>query len=216
MPARARSRPTAKKSRKVANVSIARLVKTMGQPSGTARYAAGSALVARAQASPAQVYHCFDEIADLLHSESNIIVWCALRAIGALAPADVDGKIDTLLDSYLAFIRCGKLITAANAIVGAGLIAQAQPALQVRIVAALLEIEKLDFGTPECRNVAIGHALDAFARLPEEVRDPPAVAAFIERQQSNTRSAVARRAARLMSHPATRQSPRNRENAASK
>lgn len=194
MAAVTRSRP----HRQLRTIPVSRLLKTMAQPSGTERYTAGSALVAKATADPNRVYTHFDDIAALLRSESNIIKWCAIRAIAALAGADVDDKTSFLLDEYLAFIRCSKLVTAANAIAGAGRIAEAQPKLRARILDSLLQVEQLDFGTPECRNVAIGHALDALARLPAEVLRRRAIAQFVKRQQVNPRPSVARRAERLI------------------
>jgi hypothetical protein len=58
-------------------------------------------------------------------------------------------------------------------------------------------VRQATYETPQCRNVAIGHALDALRRLWAQVRARPDVAAFVRDQVSNTRPAVARRAREL-------------------
>lgn len=176
---------------------IPAVVQTMAAPSGTARFAAGKALAATAAKDAARVYPHFEAIAALLHSDSKIVRWNAMQIIAALASADVDHKIDALLDEYLAFIAGDNLISAANAIGGAGHIVQARPDLLDRILPALLAVERATYETPECRNVACGHALTALEDFGPAVCARPEAAAFIRRQQSNTRPAVARRAERL-------------------
>lgn len=172
-------------------------VKRMAAPSGTARFAAGKALSVTAERDPCRVYPHFDRIASLLDGESKVVRWNALQIIAALAPADSDRKLDAILDKYLAFIRCGNLISAANAIRGAGRIALARLELADRIIPALLSVEAENYETAECRNVAIGHALAALEELGSAVCRRPAVAKFIRRQMANPRTAVARCAKRL-------------------
>ncbi|MEP0845347.1 MAG: hypothetical protein HRF50_00840 [Phycisphaerae bacterium] len=163
----------------------------MAAPSGTARFAAGKALSVTAEKNPARVYPFFDAIAARLSSDSKVVCWNAMRILAALAGVDSQRKVDALLDRYLAFIRGGNLISAANAIRGAGRIALARPDLLNRIVPAILEVERASFETPECRNVAIGQALQALRPLGASVHSRADVAGFIRRQKSNPRTAVA-------------------------
>lgn len=163
----------------------------MAAPSGTARFAAGKALYVTAEKDPARVYPYFDAIAALLRSDSKVVCWNAMRILAALAAVDTEHKLDTLLDGYLAFIRGGKLISAANAIRGAGRIALARPDLLDRIIPAIFGVERAEYETPECRNVAIGQALQAIRPLGASVRSRADVAAFICRQKFNSRTAVA-------------------------
>jgi len=191
------SHPKAKKRpppRALPPARVAAAVATMSAPSGTARFAAGKALCITAAKDPARVYPHFDAFASLLNSDSKVVRWNALQIIAALTPADSARKIDTLLDTYLAFIAGGNLISAANAIGGAGRIAVSRPDLLDRIIPALLATERATYETDECRNVALGHVLKVVADLGPAVCNRPEVAAFIRRQQTNPRAAVARRA----------------------
>lgn len=86
------------------------------------------------------------------------------------------------------------MITGANAIKGAAEIADARPELIDKIVPAILSVTRARYDTRECRNVAIGHVLDALQRLWPRVKDRADVVTFVRRQQSNSRPAAARRA----------------------
>jgi hypothetical protein len=55
-------------------------------------------------------------------------------------------------------------------------------------------VERADYPTPECRNVAIGHALNAFAGLPRT----RAIREFARRHLANPRPATAAKAAKLL------------------
>jgi hypothetical protein len=169
----------------------------MAAPSGTARFAAGKALCVTAEKDPGRVYPHFAAIAALLASDSKIVRWNSIRALAALAPVDSDRKLEAVLDAYLAFIRGSNLVSAANALRGAGKIAISRPDLLDRVLPPILGVEGATYETPECRNVAIGQALEALRELWRSVRRRPAVAQFVRRQRSNPRAAVARRAARL-------------------
>jgi hypothetical protein len=70
-------------------------------------------------------------------------------------------------------------------------IALAKPDLADRIVDETMKVEKGRYKTAECRNVALGHALDALGRL------------FVKRQLRNPRNATRKRAERLVKRALT-------------
>ncbi len=191
-------RPRPPAPRVLAPARVPAAVQELAAPSGSARFAAGKALSVTAAKNPGRVYPHFDAIAAGLASDSQIVRWNALRIIAALASADSQRKIDALLDTYLAFIRGGNLISAANAIQGAGCIAYSRPDLLRRILPVLLAVESATYETPECRNVAIGQTLAALEKLGPSVCRRRKVLAFVRRQQTNPRTPVARFAMRLL------------------
>jgi hypothetical protein len=193
---------SAKPSRSARTLSpaqIANAVKRLSAPTGTDRFAAGKSLIATAEKYPIRVYPHVDALAALLGTESKIVRWNVLRILATLARVDASNKIAGILDDYLAFIRGGNMISVANAIVGAGQIARIRPDLLPRILPAILQVETAAYETPECRNVAIAHALDALQALWPVVGQDAAVRAFVERQMANPRPAAARRARALLS-----------------
>lgn len=191
---------TAKRTavRMLSHAQVPAAVERLAAPSGTARFAAGKALAVTAAKAPERVYPHWDTVAGLLTSDSKVVRWNALQIIASLACADTQHKLDALLETYLGFIRGGNLISAANAIQGAGRIARARPDLVDRIVAAILGVEDAAYETPECRNVALGHALGVLDELGPSVCRRSDVAAFIRRQATNSRAAVARCAERMV------------------
>ena len=186
--------------RVLSRTQVPAAVRTMAEPKGTARFAAGKALVVTAEKAPERVYPHFDAVAAMLGGECKIVRWNAMQVLARLAPVDKDGKIEGVLAAYLAFIRGGNLISAANAIQGLARITLARPDLSARTLPGILSVGNETYETPECRNVAIGHALNALAELWPLVGSRPEVVAFVRKQQGNMRAAVARKAKRMGAH----------------
>ncbi|MCO6436302.1 MAG: hypothetical protein J5J06_04360 [Phycisphaerae bacterium] len=176
---------------------VAGAVETMSAPAGTARFAAGKGLCITAEKDPIRVYPHFEVIASLLESDSKIVRWNAMRILAELAPVDQRRKLDKCLSFYLAFVRCGNLISAANAVGCLGKIVCNRPDLLERVLPAFLEVERLDYETPECRNVALGQVLDALVLFGPDVLARPDVSGFVRRLTSNSRAAVARKARKI-------------------
>jgi len=148
---------------------------------------------------PGAVYPHFDMFAALLSSGNKVLRWNAILTIAHLASVDADGQIDGLLDEYLRPIRGPVMITAANTIKGAAIIARAKPHLAPKIAGALMRLERAKYATPECRDVAIGHVLDALPKIVSR----PAARTFAAKHVNNPRPATAKKAARLSASSAS-------------
>lgn len=195
-----RARKSSKKPpvRPLTPAQLSRVVSVIGEPSGTARFGAGKALIVTAEKFPERVYPHFDAIAPLLRSESKIMRWTGMLALAPLAEVDADRKIDTVLDTYVSFIHGGNLISAANAVKCLARIARYRPDLLERVLAVILEVENATYETPECRRVAIGQTLKVLEEMGEEVLRRPDVSAFVHRQRDCPRAAVAKLANQLL------------------
>lgn len=147
---------------------------------------------------PHILYPSFEKFLPLLGSDNNILKWGAIIVIGNLATVDTEGKIEATLEQYLKPISGPVMITAANVIQGAGKIAVAKPHLVGKIASAVLQVEKARYKTPECRNVAIGHAIESFGRFYQHLVKPALVLAFIQRQVDNSRQPVRLKAAKFL------------------
>jgi hypothetical protein len=167
----------------------------LSSPTARMKYAAMKELRLLSERAPQSLYADFDFFRHLLRSDKSVFRWNAIRILGNLAPVDHDRRIDGVLDDYLAPIRGPHLIDAANTIAGAAAIALARPDLAGRIASAILKVERAEYATPECRNVAIGHVLKALARIRGVVADPRPIDRFARRQQDNPRAAVRRASA---------------------
>jgi hypothetical protein len=73
------------------------------------------------------------------------------------------------------------MIGAANVMSAAAQIACAKPHLSDRIAREMLKVSRAAYARPECRNVAIGHALRAFDRFFPLLQNQRPVLAFARR-----------------------------------
>jgi hypothetical protein len=90
------------------------------------------------------------------------------------------------------------MISAANALRGSALIGVAKPHLVKRIVQRIMCVERANYATPECRNVAIGHALSALGVLADLLPDQRAARLFAARQLGNPRAATSAKARKFL------------------
>jgi hypothetical protein len=162
------------------------------------RFASAKALCQASDSQPAKVYSHFDEVVRLLRQPNHILQWNAMRILAGLATVDRDGRIDEILEEYLAPAAGPSMIGAAEAVAGGAAIASAKPHLAALIANRILQVESAHYTTEECRNVVIGHALRACERLAPLLEDTSQVRGFAERQVENPRQATRRKAERLI------------------
>jgi hypothetical protein len=159
-------------------------------PSASAKFAAAKLLQILSEESPATLYPCFDSLVALLVNGNSIVRWNGILALGNLGGADTDNKLDRILEQYLAPIAGPQMIDAANTIRGATAIALAKPYLADRIARAIRTVERAHYDKPECRNVALGHAILALQKIFVILHDQRAAELFVRRQRRNPRNAT--------------------------
>jgi len=147
---------------------------------------------------PELLYPHFDFFTALLEQENQILRWNAILTLANLARVDTQSRIERVLDRYLEPIHGPNLITAANTIRGAALIGLAIPALVPRIAPAIMSVENAVYASPECRNVAVGHAVEALAVLAPKAADARPIRLFAARQLGNPRPATSAKARRFL------------------
>ena len=162
------------------------------------KYAAAKALRKISEERPQTIYPYFDDLLRLFENENTFLRWGATLTLGNLAAVDRDGRFEKVLDRFLAPIMGREMIGAANVIIAASQIAAAQPHLAARIASEILKVEQAVYKTPECRNIAIGHAIRALDRFTAVLPDCAPVLAFVTRQLSNPRQATRRKAERFL------------------
>ena len=170
------------------------------------KFGALKALRLLSEREPELIYPHFDFFVGLLRSENSILRWNAMLILGDLAQVDHGGRMERIIDNYLEPISGPHLIDAANTMRGAAVIAKAKPHLADKIARAILKVERATFDTPECRNVAIGHAISCLDRLVPMISDARAVQLFVTRQLDNGRPATRRKAERFLRKGSLRQS----------
>jgi hypothetical protein len=171
-----------------------------GVGSDTARVTFGASKVLRilSEQAPELLYPHFDFFVRLLEHENSVLKWNAALVLANLAAVDREGKLDQIMDAYLAPISGPNLIDAANVIRGAGAIARAKPQLANTISRRILQVERASYATRECRNVAIGHAIRALEQCFAAINDKRTVQLFVTRQMKNSRAATRRKAKQFL------------------
>jgi hypothetical protein len=170
----------------------------LGSEEAPIKYGCAKVVRLISEREPAVLYPRMEFLVELLDSGNQILKWGAIIAIGNLAAVDSKRKIAKILDRYLEPIPGPELITASNVINGAAEIAMAKPRLTDRIVDSILKVERARYATPECRNVAIGHAIVALGRLFDRATRKDRIVRFIGKQTKNSRNATRKKAERFM------------------
>ncbi len=167
-----------------------------GLSSETARTKFGCAKAVRllSETHPELLYPKFDFFVRLLDHPNKILQWEATLVLSQLAGVDAGNKFQTIFEKYFGPIGGPVMITAANVIRGAARIARAKPQWADRIAAELLKVAKARYQTPECRNVAIGHAVLALGEFVDLLANPAPVVRFVKRQLKNSRPATRNKA----------------------
>jgi len=170
------------------------IIDGLGADKACVRYGCAKVLRIVSDEAPELLYPRIDYFIDLLDSDNSILKWEGIYVIANLSAVDTEDRIEAIFDRYFAPIPGPALITAANVIAGAAKIASAKPHLADRIVRELLKVEKAQYKTTECRNVALGHAIKAFDQFFDQIKDNKPVTALVQRQLENTRNATRKKA----------------------
>ncbi len=170
------------------------LIEGLSSTKAEVKFGSAKKLWLLSEEKPEELYPKFEFFLGLLDGGNKILRWNAARILACLAPVDRAGKLDAALDKYLSPIPGPEMIAAATAIGYGSRIALAKPHLAERIARAILEVQNARYKTEECRNVAIGHAIESLDRFFGLIADQNAVLAFVSAQRSNTRSAVRKKA----------------------
>lgn len=162
------------------------------------KYGCAKAIRIISEQRPDLLYPHFDFFVGRLDHENKIFQWDAAFVLSQLARADEADKFAAVFDRYFSPIPGPVMITAANVIQGGARIAQAKPILADRIAAEVLKVARARYQTPECRNVAIGHAILALGSIMPLLRNPALAVEFIRKQTRNPRPATRKKAEQFL------------------
>ncbi|UCH43089.1 MAG: hypothetical protein JSW16_00705 [Dehalococcoidales bacterium] len=162
------------------------------------KYGCDKVLRRISERKPEILYPEIDLFIKLINSESTFLKWGAIHILANLAAVDSDGKIEQTFDKYFSPVTGPVLITAANIIKGAAVIALAKPDLTKRITAELLKVESARYQTAECNNIALGHTIRSFDRFYLQIKNKEPVNGLVSRHLENTRNATRKAAERFV------------------
>ena len=174
------------------------ITKGLQAPKPRVKYGCAKALRLISEQRPDVLYPHFGFFAGLLDHENKILQWDAAFVLSQLARVDARDQFAAILEKYLSPIPGPVMISAANAIQGGARVARARPELADRIAAEILKVTRARYQTPECRNVAIGHAIAALGDMLPLLSDPAPAVRFVRKQARNPRPATRKKAERFL------------------
>ncbi|HEY41220.1 MAG TPA: hypothetical protein G4O18_05105 [Dehalococcoidia bacterium] len=177
---------------------IPEIIEGLGARKARTKYGCAKVLRLLSEKKPETLYPWFDLFTDMLESENSFLKWDAIHILGNLAAVDTENRFEKAYDKYFAPIPGPVLITAANVIGGAAKIALAKPALTEKVTKEILKVEKARYQTDECRNVALGQAIESFDLFFDQIEDKRPVVALVRRQLDNTRNSTRKKAQKFL------------------
>ena len=179
------------------------LIEGVTAPKGTLRYGFEKVLRLISEERPDLLSPYFDFFVELLGNKNSFLKWGAILTIANLTAVDSDKQFDEIFQKYYSLITGPVMVSAANVIGGSVKIALNRPELTERISREILKVEKANYikqslPSPECRNVAIGHAIDTFDHIYDAINHKGPVIAFVTRQLKNSRNSVVKKAKKFI------------------
>ena len=182
---------------------IGQLIEGVTAPKGSIRFGYEKVLRLISEQCPELVYPYFNVFQKLSTCDNSFLKWGAIITIANLASADSGNKFEAIFEKYYAPITGPVMVSAANIIGGSAKIVSAKPYLTEKIAKEILKVENAEFElhgepSPECRNVALGHAIDTFDQFFDQIEDKSAIVEFVKRQLKNTRKQVVKKAEKFL------------------
>jgi hypothetical protein len=183
--------------------SIAQLIDGVTAPKGSIRFGYEKVLRFISEQRPELLYPYFDVFKKMSGCDNSFLKWGAIMTIANLVAADSENKFDAIFEEYYTPVTGHVMVTAANIIGSSVKIVSAKPYLTEKIVKEILKVERANYElhgqpSPECRNVAIGHAIDVFDQLFDKIDDKKTILKFVQRQLKNTRKQVVKKAEKFL------------------
>lgn len=167
------------------------------KPAST-KYGCSKLLRIISREKPQLLYPHFDFFVRRLDIDNTFLRCDAILTLANLAAADPANKFEAIFDRYFAPINGPTLIIAANIIGSVATIVSARPELTERVVGQLLKVENARYQTDECRNIALGQAIEAFDKFYGQIGDKERVLTLARKQLANTRKSTAKKAAQFL------------------
>jgi hypothetical protein len=162
------------------------------------KYGCNNTLLIISEKAPELLYPHFEIFKAYLSSENKFIKWTAILIIANLTRCDNTNNFDAIFNSYFSEITGPVMITAANIIKGAAVIAKAKPYRTEGIIHELFKIKDARYQTNECLNIVIGHTITSFDKFFEQISNKREVLDFVKDFINNSRTQTRNKAEKFI------------------
>jgi hypothetical protein len=174
------------------------LVSGLNETDARIKYSCNNTLLILSKNKPEIIYPYFDVFNNYLKSENKFIKWSAILIIANLTMYDNKKKFDKIFNSYFSEIKGPVMITAANIIKGAAVIAKAKPYLTEKITKELFKVKNAKYQTGECLNIVIGYTISSFDKFFKQIKDQDEVLDFVRSSINNRRKPTRNKAEKFI------------------
>jgi len=174
------------------------LISGIKEDNARIKYGCTNTLIIISEKTPELVYPHFDIFKDYLNSKNKFIKWSAILIIANVTKSDNKNKFDAIFNLYFSDITGPVMITAANIIKGAAIIAKSKPYLTKNITNKLLKIKNASYQTDECLNIIIGHTISSFDKFFILIDNKKEVLDFVRLHINNSRKPTRNKAEKFI------------------
>ncbi len=141
--------------------------------------------------APLKLYSEWDFFHELLESNNAYYQMMGVQILAYLTVVDSEEKFDEMFDEYFSLLDGKSLIAARYVAIGAGIIAQAKPALQEEITQWLLKTEKSHHKNHE---LIVGDAIESLEAYYSEIKNQEKIITFVKRHLKSDSPKTAKKA----------------------
>jgi hypothetical protein len=173
----------------------------VGSTKASVRYRCSKVLMELSRDHPELLYPHMDFFINLLDSKYRILTWNALAVIAQLSRVDSQKKFDAIFAKYFSFLQSEYMVTVANVVGHAGIIAQAKPYLIPKITRELLKVGTLPTGehlTAECKLVIAEKTVQSFDLFFDNVKNKQEVLLLVKHWCTSRRAPLREKAQRFI------------------
>ncbi len=164
---------------------ISLLIEGINEESARLKYGCLNTLIIVGKINPDSLYQYFDFFVDQLESPHGIIKLAAIKSIGALTSVDKDNRFEKIAEKYFALTFDPDMTPGATIAKETPNIIKSKPHLTPMILEHLLSVTKHTYKSIECKNILIGHIINALDKIHPQLDDKTPVMEFVKNQIEN-------------------------------
>lgn len=177
---------------------ITSLLDDLGAKAARIRYGASKRLMLLSESKPGDLYPYWDRFVELLSSSYRILRWNAAHILANLTAVDDEHRFDGIFNAFFQPIDGDNMISAANVIGASPAIVRARPDLLPKVLERIFRVNKANYQTATCRDIAIGHACTALGQMELPDREKAKVIEFAQAHLKNDRNGTVKKVQKLL------------------
>jgi hypothetical protein len=177
------------------------IIEGVSSSKATIRYSCAKILMDLSKEKPEKLYDHMDFFINLLDSKYRILTWNAIITLAYLTRIDKMKKFDKIFDKYFSLLNNDYMVTVANIVGNASIIALAKPYLTNRITNELLRVDKIKITphlTEECKRVIAEKTIISFDEFFKNIEDKEKVVSFVKKYTNSSRKTLKNEAEKFL------------------